>query len=168
MTLTFLPSGAKRDGGSDLLRRSHLVVVHLILLRGRGTGRNDLVGRVEVGAVVEPSEELLEHRRLPDEHVDEVDPADIGAIVSARDLHELPDRVRLVRKEDVLVGRDEVERDEAGHDEADQRQHPSGGDDAKDPWTGARMGACSRFHRFTVDGRHVCQPFPKELLRLAD
>ena len=70
-----LAERAERDGRRDLLRRPHLGGVHLILLRGRGPGRDDLVGRVEVGAGVEAAEQLLEQRRLADDHVDEVDAA---------------------------------------------------------------------------------------------
>ena len=51
-------------------------------LRVADAGRIDVARRVQVGALVQAAEELLEHRRLADDHVDEVDAA-LGRVVPA-------------------------------------------------------------------------------------
>ena len=60
--------------------------VDLLLLGARDARRDDLGGRVEVGAALEAAEELLEQRRLADDHVDEVDAAAVVRVVAAGDV----------------------------------------------------------------------------------
>ena len=130
----------QRDGRGDLLRRPHLGRVHLILLRGGDAGRDDLVLRVEVGARVEAAEQLLEQRRLADDHVDEVDAAAARRVVAARDLDERRDRMGLVGQEDVVARGDQLEREHAQHEHRAERQGRDRAEDAPQPDGGGAGG----------------------------
>ena len=76
---------------------------------------------------MQAAEELLEDRRLANDHVDEIDAA-LGRVVPAAHRHERRDRMRLVGQEDVLVRRDDVQRQRDGEQDDPQREEPAGGD----------------------------------------
>ena len=99
---------------------------------------------------MEAAEQLLEQRRLPDDHVDEVDAAVAGRVAPAGDLDERRDGMRLVRQEDVVARGDELERDHAEHEHGAHGEGRRGGKQAPQAAAGARGGACGRFHDLTV------------------
>ena len=71
---------------------------------------------------MDPREERLEHACTAFEDVDVVDPAGVGGVVAALHLDDRCDEVRLVRQQQVVVGRDEVEGD--GGSEEQTGEHP--------------------------------------------
>ena len=76
---------------------------------------------------MQAAEELLEDRRLAHDDVDEIDAA-LNWVMSALHRHERRDRMRLVGQEDVLVRREDVERERDGEQERPEREEPAGGD----------------------------------------
>ncbi len=99
----------------------------LIVADARGV--DGLCG-IQVGALVQSAEQLLEDRRLANDHVHEVDAAfALNRVLPVSHRDERRDRVRLVGQEDVLVGRRDVERQGDGEQDDPQHEEPAGGDE---------------------------------------
>ena len=114
-----LAGGAQGDRCGDLLRAVHVLQVDPLALLLVDAGRVHRIGGIEVCALVQPAEEPFQDRRLPDDHVDEVDAA-LRRVVAAAEGDQWRDRVCAVGQEDVLVGADDARR----HDH--ERQHERG------------------------------------------
>ena len=112
------PQLAQSDGCGDLLRAIHLAQVLAASLLEVRAGRHDRLRRDELGAVgPERGHQLLEQRRLAQDHVDEVDPARVIVRLRSLDRHLVRERLGAVRQDQVAARREEPRDRESGHEQ---------------------------------------------------
>jgi hypothetical protein len=123
-----LAVGLQGDRGGDLLGAAHVLKVDRASLPFADARRVYRARGVEIGALVQAAEQLLEPRCLAHDHVDEVDAAMLR-VVAAGDDDERCDGVGLVGQEDVVVRPQRQQSDEDREADDAERHQPAGRDE---------------------------------------